>query len=77
MRSPEYCRRKFKRKGQTRDIISASGKVKENGEKDAIKGHTAKRAQRDGSWCRGKEYEVRERRGRRRDSKNLLHYNSV
>jgi len=66
MRSPEYCRRKFKRKGQTRGIISESGKVKENGERDAIKGHTAKRAQRDGSSRRGKEYKVRERRGRRR-----------
>ena len=44
MSPPENCRRRFKRKGQTRGIISESGKVKENGERDAIKGHTATRA---------------------------------
>jgi hypothetical protein len=46
-------------------------------ERDVIKGRTAKRAQRDGSPRRGKEYEVRESGGGAAGLKDLLHYNSV
>jgi hypothetical protein len=34
-------------RSNSRHNLSEWGKVKENGERDAIKGHTAKRAQRD------------------------------